>query len=233
MGSNLIGSPYAICKGSLLTRNQYDRDGRCIFELWIKSNEANIQLIITDERPVCFATLQNVKLLQTTSTALYPSIEITQVKLKTFADEDVYAIYVNSLSEFYQLRKSATQQSIELLEADVKPVDRYLMERFIQLGVTFTGVEVSSKGNYQRFEQVKVKSSREAFPMLKAMSIDIECDENGYLFLLVFMLLPKTVMMRILLRSSTMLKILPQVLKLITRYPTLNGYKVNARFCNV
>ncbi|MDO6718729.1 DNA polymerase II [Psychrosphaera sp. 1_MG-2023] len=182
MGSNLIGSPYAICKGSLLTRNQYDRDGRCIFELWIKSNEANIQLIITDERPVCFATLQNVKLLQTASTALYPSIEFTQVKLKTFADEDVYAIYVNSLSEFYQLRQSATQQSIELLEADVKPVDRYLMERFIQLGVTFTGVEVSSKGNYQRFEQVKVKSSREAFPMLKAMSIDIECDENGYLF---------------------------------------------------
>lgn len=182
MGSNLIGSPYAICKGILLTRNQYDRDGRCIFELWIKSNETNIQLIITDERPVCFATLENVEMLRSISTALFPSIEITPVKLKTFSDEAVYAVYVNSLNEFYQLRQSASQHNIELLEADVKPVDRYLMERFIQLGVTFTGVEVASKGNYQRFEHVKVKSSQEPFPTLKAMSIDIECDENGYLY---------------------------------------------------
>lgn len=182
MSFNQSSPTYAICKGSLLTRHQYDRNGQCIFEFWVKHEGQIFQLIVSDERPVCFITATQLAQLRQCDLTKLLSLECKPVALKTFDDEPGVALYVNSLNEFYLLRQLAKQHDIELLEGDIRPVDRYLMERFVTLGMTFSGRQVYANPQYCRFEQVKIKASEEAHPHLNALSVDIECDEHGYLY---------------------------------------------------
>lgn len=183
MSANQTSPTYAICKGTLLTRQQYDRNGRCTFELWVKHDQHIFQLIITDQKPVCFVTVDDSSALKQKAVGRIPDLDIKPVELTTFKDQATCAVYVDSLNAFYQLKELAQGAGIELLEADIRPVDRYLMERFVTAELAFTGVETTRPGSqFRRFEHVKVKSSQVEPPHLTALSIDIECDENGYLY---------------------------------------------------
>lgn len=90
------------------------------------------------------------------------------------------ALYSSSLRNYQLLRKALQAQQIEIFEDDVKPVDRYLMERFIQGNVAYSGLQ---NGNTSSLNLVKTKACEQnADVALSHLSVDIECDETGYLY---------------------------------------------------
>ena len=140
--------------GFLLTRRQYDRSGACCFELWVKNNSGVKQILIEGERPVCFARSDDAAILAELFTINKIAVQFSELPLQSFQEESMNAMYLRSLKDYQAIKKLAEVQRIELFEHDIKPVDRFLMERFIQGGISYTGKEAS--GNFQRLVQGKV-----------------------------------------------------------------------------
>lgn len=88
------------------------------------------------------------------------------------------ALYCNSLKAFYRIRDILTQQNIEFFEADIRPAERYLTERFI------TGpVSIETADNKTTIYNPRIKPDNYE-PELKLMSVDIETTydtANSYL----------------------------------------------------
>ncbi|MBU2917583.1 DNA polymerase II [Psychrosphaera sp. F3M07] len=172
--------------GFLLTRKQFDLNGHCVFELWVTSETGSHQLIIENEKAVCFAYEAEQAAIITLCQQNQLNITNKPLDLKAFDDKKVFGLYANSLKDYHRLRKLAQECSIELLEADIKPIDRFLMERFIQGELCFTGVAHQKQLNASSqtiniVNQAKIKQG-EYSPKLSTLSVDIECDENGYLY---------------------------------------------------
>lgn len=165
--------------GFLLTRHQYDRNGYCCFELWVKTASGVKQLIVENERPVCFVKTEDVPVITELLTTNRISFESGELNLTSFEEENMTALYCVSLRDYQALRKLAEAQKVELFEDDIKPVDRYLMERFIQGNLLFTGKQIAA--NVEKFSDVKIKTSHYSTD-LTHLSIDIECDEKGNLY---------------------------------------------------
>ena len=172
--------------GFLLTRKQYDRNGHCVFELWVKSDDGVHQLVIENEKAVCFAfESDRVEILALCQQAQL-NIAFKCLELTSFDGQAVFGLYSESLKDYHRLRKLTEERRIELLEADIKPIDRYLMERFIQGELCFTGIEqLKSQSNSVKsisvINQAQIKQGLYN-PTFSTLSIDIECDEQGYLY---------------------------------------------------
>lgn len=172
--------------GFLLTRKQYDRNGHCVFELWVKSDDGVHQLVIENEKAVCFAfESDRVEILALCQQAQL-NIAFKDLELTSFYGQAVFGLYSESLKDYHRLRKLTEERRIELLEADIKPIDRYLMERFIQGELCFTGIEqLKSQSNSVKsisvINQAQIKQGLYN-PTFSTLSIDIECDEQGYLY---------------------------------------------------
>ena len=67
--------------------------------------------------------------------AAMPGMELRELDLKTFQKNPVVGVYTKHFRPLGQLARELQPQNIPLLEADVRPYDRYLMERFITAGV--------------------------------------------------------------------------------------------------
>lgn len=177
--------------GFLLTRKQYDRNGVCIFELWVKSDEKTYQLIIENEKVVCFAIESDKIKLQDLCQKNQLHINCKSLSLRSFDRKKVFGLYTDSLKTYHKLRKLAEENRIELLEADIKPIDRFLMERFIQGELCFTGQEQEIiNSTSQRINGVitnrlinhaQIKAGQNN-PEFSTLSVDIECAEDGYLY---------------------------------------------------
>jgi len=93
--------------------------------------------------------------------------------LKSFSQHAVSAFYFTSQRN---LRNAATllkDNNIEPLEADVRTVDRYLMERFITSALSVTVDEANRKDQYLAVQNAKLKPTK-FNPQFKVISFDIE-----------------------------------------------------------
>lgn len=165
--------------GFLLTRHQYDRKGQCCFELWVKTELGVKQLVIEKERPVCFFKSEDFSIAAELLAVNKIPFESKPLALRSFDKESMTAVYCRSLRDYQALKRVAEAQKLELFEHDVKPVDRYLMERFIQGGLAFVGDKAYA--NDCQYKAAKIKSA-EYKTSLTHLSVDIECDERGNLY---------------------------------------------------
>ncbi|GAB3004334.1 DNA polymerase II [Psychrosphaera aestuarii] len=171
--------------GFIITRNQYDLAGKLVFEIWVKTFDKPSQLIkllVRDQDAVCFVRLQDMSAIQEAMNAQNIHVRYKTISLKSFDNEPMAAIYSSSLRNYYKVKQVAQTYQIELFEADVKPIDRYLMERFIKGGLTFVGEMLPQQIGYLAFDKVKVKAAESQDLNLSVLSIDIECNEKGELF---------------------------------------------------
>ena len=109
------------------------------------------------------------------------------VALKAFNQVKVFAIYFLTMRDFYQAREVLKQRGIKCYEDDIRPDDRFLMERFITADITFDGQQtaLALANDYRRFEQVKCKridKEQQRDIVLSTVSLDIECAMSGELY---------------------------------------------------
>ncbi|MDC5803327.1 DNA polymerase II [Vibrio europaeus] len=168
----------AIQNGFVLTRQARDIKGTTQIDLWLSTPEGPTQLLIEGEKTVFFVFQDQLERAKAQTQNL--QIEWKTLPLKDFALRPVAACYCHSIKQAQSLSDHLKQQEIVVLEDDIRLADRYLMERFIQGSLEFTGV-VQSNVSHLRFKQVKCRQG-DYTPELKVVSLDIECSERGVLY---------------------------------------------------
>ena len=129
-----------IQSGFLLSRQVQDKGKALQITLWLKTDKGAQKLVVNNELAVFFVEEKNVnhavKLLQQQGIIL---VKQQPLALKTFGQESVHGFYFANLSQFYRARECLKGQQIKCYEDDIRPDDRYLMERFITADVDFLG----------------------------------------------------------------------------------------------
>lgn len=102
------------------------------------------------------------------------------ISLRTFEGEPVKALYFDRLQKLYEGREKLSQKGIRSYENDIRPESRFLMERFVNGSLAFSGdYEMQGKLKVYTNPQVKAEWFR---PELSVLSLDIETGMDGSLF---------------------------------------------------
>jgi len=98
----------------------------------------------------------------------WPELRTAQVTLKHFNQEPAVAVYVRSYKTLQRLKDYCQGQDITLWEADIKPTERFTMERFI-----FGSLALRDDCHQPLLLNPKIKPANYE-PNLKLLSVDIE-----------------------------------------------------------
>ena len=98
----------------------------------------------------------------------WPELRTAQVTLKHFNQEPAVAVYVRSYKTLQRLKDYCQGQDITLWEADIKPTERFTMERFI-----FGSLALRDNCHQPLLLNPKIKPANYE-PNLKLLSVDIE-----------------------------------------------------------
>jgi len=166
-------------KGFILTRSAYDRNGICNLKYFGRTPTGSFQIIINSHKPLFFVK-RNSEIPD------LPGMDRRQVELQSFTDEDVDALYFESLNFYYEGKRTLQNKQIQMFESDIRPADRYLMERFINGSVEIIGQKRLEREN-TIWSNPQLKPCN-FIPELKWLSIDIETEpikqfeNNGLLY---------------------------------------------------
>ena len=162
-----------IQSGFLLSRHVQDKGNTLQITLWVKTHTGAQKLVIDNELAVFFIEETNVNyavdLLKQHDIKL---IKQQNLALQTFTQTPVHGFYFANLAQFYRARDCLKAKQIKCYEDDIRPDDRYLMERFITADIDFICTP-----------QVKCKKSKDMLSIhLTMLSLDIECSMAGELY---------------------------------------------------
>lgn len=170
----------SVQQGFLLTRHARDVSGQTQIDLWLSTDNGPVQLVIPGEKPVFFIPQDDIEQCHALVSELSIQAEIKPLALHSFDDVKLAACYCLTVKDGQRLSQKFKHHEILVLEDDIRLADRYLMERFVQGSVEFTGHPQRRK-DYTRFSNVKCRQGHYT-PQLKVVSLDIECSEKGVLY---------------------------------------------------
>lgn len=166
--------------GFLLTRQWTDDKDGVRLDLWLTTSHGPQAVSIHQQRVLFFIRQTD----QVTVNKLLGSIRGVSVKplqLKTFSQQPVSAVYFDSQQQLYRARDRLTQNGIGCFEADIRPSERFLCERFIT-----ASVDVDADYSSEVLHNVRLQPG-DYTPEFEVMSLDIESDyENDTLFSIAF-----------------------------------------------
>ncbi|WED27964.1 DNA polymerase II [Vibrio sp. DW001] len=167
-------------KGFILTRHARDIKGSTLIELWLNTPEGPTQLKVQSEKSLFFIKATDLSRVESLCLEHGQKLEFRPLELKDFQQNAVVGCYSENQYLKTQILALLTSNDIETIESDVRLADRYLMERFIQGGIEFTGHRTEKNG-YTQITQAKCRKGT-YHPKLSYVSLDIECSENGILY---------------------------------------------------
>lgn len=146
---------------------------------WFATARGPCRLRVPRQEAVCFyPTTQHIELCAQLRKLLRPKQWRTSTtKLKNFANQPVSALYFSSQRDLYECRDKLLACDIDLVETDIRPPDRFLMERFITGAALIKGAIKPVTG----FTDILTAqlSAVEFRPSLRAISVDIETDYDA------------------------------------------------------
>lgn len=101
--------------------------------------------------------------------------------LADFNGKSVDGLYFSKLSHLYEARDELAGKGIRTFEADVRPAERFLMERFIKGSLEFFGEVQALENGVRVFRNPKIKAAAYS-PILSTASVDIETSRGDDLF---------------------------------------------------
>ena len=164
----------AIDKGYILTREYGESKGLNLLYYTGISDDGPFEIVITNDRPLFFIPRSM------TIPEGIPYLERRQVDLTSFDGSSVDAVYFRTQIDLLRARDRLHSQGVKTYEADVRPEERFLMERFIHGGIEFEGKSSPGKG-IRRFINPRM-GSRAVEPDFSVLSLDIETGQEGQLY---------------------------------------------------
>ena len=159
----------------LLTRQWFDEADGVRLHFWLSSARGPIEVSIRHQSVLFFIRRQD----RDATVALLPSsaAEIRPLELKTFASDPVDGVYFRSQQQLYRARDRLAQNGIACYEADIRPTERFLCERFIT-----ASIDIDSDADSDSLVDVRLVPG-DYRPQFEFMSFDIESDfETDELF---------------------------------------------------
>jgi len=156
--------------GFLLTRQWRDRGRGLELVYWIAAETGPVRAIVSDQEAVCFIQ-RNIDLGRWTKEITF---ERRQLDLRNLKDQEVDGLYFKRQRDLQETRGFLRTRGVQLFESDIKPSDRYLMERFITGACTVHGEPVQHDG-YIEYHGARLARGADDMP-LRHLSIDIETE---------------------------------------------------------
>ncbi len=149
-----------------------------LLEYWLATEQGPRCLRFEQQEAVAFCPQDQAQYLPS-----WPDIRTASVKLKHFSQQPAVAIYARSYKALQRLKDYCQSQDISLWEADIKPSERFTMERFIFGALEFQstvlnsteleGAEDKNTEQHNIIHNPKIKPAQYQ-PNLKLLSVDIE-----------------------------------------------------------
>ena len=150
--------------GFLLTRQWRDSPKGIELSYWASTDSGPLRISISAQEAVCFIDRQR-------QMELMSGVRRQPVELKHLRGGPVDALYFKHQRSLNELHGQARWHDL-LYESDIKPSDRYLMERFITAAFAARG-DVLDKSGYLELQNPLLKRA-DYVPDFKIATIDIE-----------------------------------------------------------
>jgi DNA polymerase-2 len=164
-------------QGFLLTRHWRDTPAGNEVEFWLATENGPQQLRLSPQTSVAFIPAeqrQRAELLLREERQW----ELKPLPLTDFHHRPVLGLYCRQHRQLIKLERLLKDGGVNIYEADIRPPERYLMERFITAPVWFSG---QPNGTGPLLNS-KMKPAPEYRPALKLVSLDIETTAHGELY---------------------------------------------------
>ncbi|WP_291972622.1 DNA polymerase II [Candidatus Symbiopectobacterium sp.] len=171
-------------QGFVLTRHWHDTPAGIQIDLWLATDGGPVLVSLPPQQAVAFIPAQQqarTEVLLNTDTSVTrkqrpPSLR--PLMLQDFHHQPLLGLYCSHYRQLLALEKRLQEAGITVYEADIRPPDRYLMERFITAPVWFSGQPAGPNA----VVHAQMKPSPDYRPRLKLVSLDIETSRHGELY---------------------------------------------------
>lgn len=120
-----------------MTRNWRDTPQGTEIEYWLATDAGPLKVLLTSQTSVAFVESRYKAVVQQQLLGV-SGVALRELDLKSYQQEPVLGIYSKHYRQIRQLERRLKPLGVALYEADVRPQERYLMERFITAGVEST-----------------------------------------------------------------------------------------------
>jgi DNA polymerase-2 len=164
-------------KGFILTRHWRDAPTGTEIAYWLATEAGARKVVLTAQTSVAFVEARHRAAAEAQLSAI-AGLQLRELELKTFSQEPVIGVYARQHRLLGRLARALEPHGIPLYEADVRPHDRYLMERFITAGVVVEGGRPDGAAIFD----CKLRPAPDYRPALKVVSLDIETSPHEELY---------------------------------------------------
>lgn len=166
-------------QGFLLTRHWRDTAGGTEVEFWLATDEGARHIRLPTQSSVAFIPAEQREQAEAVLRG-ERACELRPLALHDFQRRPVLGLYCRQYRQLLKLEKRLRENGIDVYEADVRPPERYLMERFITAPVWFGG-QPGPDGKSPLLDS-QMKPAPAYRPRLRLVSLDIETSPHGDLY---------------------------------------------------
>ncbi len=174
-------------QGRVLTRHAIHRHGSLVLQYYLATAQGPVLVEVQGTEHICFCHQTDVAALQLQTPG--QALRFVPLALKSFKGGAVSGVYAKSSSSLRTLQRIAKDADIPLFEADIRPEQRYLFERFVALDVAFLGhylepsIDSAEVNSLPVFIGERAKSIAPLTAVnLRCISLDFECSFEGLLY---------------------------------------------------
>ncbi|WLI75502.1 DNA polymerase II [Kosakonia sp. H02] len=163
-------------EGFILTRHWRDTPEGTEVEFWLATDNGPLRVVLPPQESVAFIPANHVEkaklLLRNEHNWRLPPLS-----LHDFHRQPVHGLYCRAHRQLMRFEKLLREGGVTVYEGDVRPPERFLMERFITAPVWVDG---EPRGD--ALVNARLKPSPDYRPPLKWVSLDIETTRHGELY---------------------------------------------------
>ncbi len=154
----------------ILTEECLERQNGCEIQLHCIDDTGPLTLRFTRQEPLFF--LREDDLPRGEDLLERHEVRTKRVELTDFHGNPLYAVYCSGMRQLNSLKSSLRSSGIRPLESDIRPEERFLMERFIRRSLEYRG-GAAAAGPRRIITDPAIRSG-EYRPVLSILSLDIE-----------------------------------------------------------
>ena len=166
-------------QGFLLTRHWRDTAAGTEVDFWIATDDGARQVRLAPHPSVAFIPAEQREQADAVLRG-ERGFELRALALCDFHHRPVLGLYCDQYRQLQKLAKRLREHGVDVYESDVRPPERYLMERFITAPVQFSGAQDASGKGPLRDGQLRAAPGYR--PQLRLASLDIETTAYGELY---------------------------------------------------
>ncbi|RTR06119.1 DNA polymerase II [Halomonas nitroreducens] len=164
-------------QGFILTRHWQETPEGTEVELWLATDQGPVRVRMPPQSSVAFLPAQQRERAEAVLRG-EAGVELRALSLCDFHRRPVLGLYCRQHRRLVALARRLEDAGVTVHEADIRPPERYLMERFITASVSVEG-EPDGQGG---LVAARLRPEPDYRPRLRLVSLDIETSGTGELY---------------------------------------------------